>query len=231
MTGKLIVISGTDGSGKGTQAKLLCDRLEKENSLVKLVDFPRYGERSALVVEDYLNGKFGGVNDVTSYQASIFYAVDRYVASFDIKKWLASGINVVSNRYVSANKGHQMAKIKDTEERLKFLSWLDDLEYNIFNIPKEDLTIFLYVPPEIGQKLVDKKDRRQYTDKKRDIHEADINHLKDASEAFMFVAKKDNWVVINCAPEGEILSIDEIHNMIWEVVKPHIELQKKLNSF
>lgn len=228
MAGKLIVICGTDGSGKGTQAKLLCDRIVKEKGNVRLVDFPRYECASSCMVQDYLNGKFGKANDVNPKCGSIFYAIDRYAASFDMKKWLESGINVVSNRYTSANKGHQMGKIKDSKRRDEFLDWEDDLEYEIFGIPKEDLNIFLYVPPEIGQTLVDKKNRRQYTDLKRDIHEADLTHLQDAAEAYMYVAKKEGWAIIECAPNGNLLSIEEIHEKIWEVVRPLLEIQKTL---
>lgn len=228
MVGKLIVIAGTDGSGKGTQAKLLCDRIVNEKGQVRLVDFPRYGERSAAMVEDYLNGKFGSAKDVGPFRGSIFYAIDRYAASFDMKKWLNSGVNVISNRYTSANKGHQMGKIKDDVERDKFLDWENELEYDIFGIPKEDLNIFLYVPPEIGQTLVDKKDRRQYTDKKRDLHEADLTHLQDAAEAYMYVAKKEGWTIIDCAPNGELMTIEEIHDKIWDIVKPLLSFQTTL---
>lgn len=218
MKGKFVVICGTDGSGKGTQANLLHKRMQEEKIPVRMTDFPRYGKPSAAMVEEYLNGRLGSAKDVSPYQASVFYAVDRYAASIDMHKWLANGENIISNRYVSANKGHQMGKIKDPEERNKFLNWLNDFEYNLFKIPKEDLNIFLYVPPEVGQKLVDNKDARSYTDKKRDIHEADLDHLKEAAEAYMYVAKKEGWTIIDCTKNGELMSIDEIHEIVWEKV-------------
>ena len=160
MKGKLIVICGTDGSGKGTQVELLYERLKKEGYPVKITDFPQYGNKSAGMVEEYLNGKFGSAEEVGPYRGSIFYACDRYAASFDMKKWLDKGGIIISNRYVSANKGHQMSKIKDVKERIKYLDWLDNLEYEIFGIPKEDMNFLLYVPPEVGQMLVDKKGKR-----------------------------------------------------------------------
>lgn len=223
-TGKLIVISGTDGSGKGTQLELLNKRLLEEGHNVKTADFPRYSEKSAGAVEDYLNGNYGTAEEVGPYRASVFYAVDRFAASFETKpegnlhKWLQEGNIVLSNRYVSANKGHQMGKIKDQEKREKFLSWLDDFEYGIMGIPKENVNIFLYVPPEIGQQLVDKKEQRSYTTKKRDIHEADLNHLKDAAEAYMYVAKKEGWEIINCTKDNELMTIKEIHELIYQTV-------------
>ncbi len=228
MKGKLIVIDGTDGSGKGTQTNLLVEKLRKEGHKVEIADFPRYGERSAVLAEDYLNGKFGSAKDVGAYRASIFYAADRYAASFQMKRWLDEGKIVVSNRYVSASMGHQAGKIKDKIERDKFLNWLEDLEYNIFGIPKPDTHILLFMPPQIGQKLVEKKEQRSYIEdsnkgKNKDIHEADIQHLIDAAESFKYVANKYNWNVIECAPNGKLKSIEEVHSMIWEKVKWIIE--------
>ncbi|MBU4493296.1 MAG: thymidylate kinase, partial [Nanoarchaeota archaeon] len=107
MKGKFIVIAGTDGSGKATQIKILVKRLKDKGYEVEIADFPQYGKKSAALVEEYLNGKFGLAEEVGPYRASIFYACDRYAASFKIKEWLDEGKIVVSNRYVSANVGHQ----------------------------------------------------------------------------------------------------------------------------
>lgn len=219
--GKFIVIDGTDGSGKATQTKLLVAKLEQNNYPVKMIDFPQYGQKSAGLVEEYLNGKFGQALEVGPYRASIFYACDRYAAAPQINEWLAQGNIVISNRYVSSNMGHQAGKIKDEAERDKFLDWLFHLEFNIFEIPKPDLNILLYLPPEIGQTLVDKKGSRDYVGgQKRDIHEADLQHLLDAAQAYKYVADKYNWLTINCAPDNILLPIEEIHTILWnEIVK------------
>lgn len=220
MKGKLIVIDGTDGSGKATQTNLLVEKLKKKGKKVELIDFPRYGQKSAGLVEEYLNGKFGTAEEVGPYKASIFYAVDRYAASSKIKKWLSEGKIVISNRYASSNMGHQAGKIKDLKERDKFLRWLEELEFVIFGIPKPDVNILLYMSPEIGQKLVDKKGHRDYVNgTKKDIHESDINHLKDAAEAYKYVAKKFDWIVIDCAPEGRLKTIEEIQNLVLDKLK------------
>lgn len=245
MKGKFIVIDGTDGSGKATQTKLLVERLKKQGYEVEVGDFPQYGERSAVLVEDYLNGKFGTAKEVGPYRGSIFYAVDRYAASFKIRKWLEQGKIVVSNRYVSANMGHQTGKIKSKEERDKFLAWLEDLEFNIFAIPRPDLNILLYIPPKVGQKLVSKKlqttialfkgdDYKEKVSKQResrsyivgrshDIHEADLEHLKEAAEAYKYVAEKYDWAIINCAPEKKLQTIEEIHEKVWKTVQPYLK--------
>lgn len=218
--GKFIVIEGTDGSGKATQTKFLAEKLKTLDVSFELADFPQYAKPSAYFAEKYLRGEYGLASEVGPYRGSMFYALDRYDKSFDIRRWLVEGKTVISNRYVSANMGHQAGKIKNKEERQKFLKWLLELEYGIFGIPKPDLTILLYVPPEVGQKFVDQKGKRAYTKgKKRDIHEADLEHLKDAAQAYLHVAKKYKWIVIDYSKRGKILSIAEVHELIWEQVK------------
>ncbi|MBI2475619.1 MAG: thymidylate kinase [Candidatus Taylorbacteria bacterium] len=224
--GKFIVIEGTDGSGKATQTKFLAEQLKKLGVPFELADFPQYGKPSAYFAEKYLCGEYGTAEEVGPYRGSLFYAVDRYDKSFDIRRSLAEGKTVISNRYVSANMGHQAGKIKNQKEREKFLKWLIELEYGIFDIPKPDLTILLYVPPEIGQKFVDQKGERPYTKgKKRDIHEADLSHLKGAAAAYLTVARKQKWTIIHYVRKnGNILSIEEVSRLIWERVGKLLQL-------
>ncbi len=225
--GTFIVIEGTDGSGKGTQTELLLKRLKKEKVPVETTDFPQYDNFSGAFVAKYLRGEYGSADEVGPYPGSIFYAVDRYDKSFDIRKWLLKGKVIVSNRYVSANMGHQTGKIVGKKNRDKYLAWLDNLEYGIFNIPRPDVTILLYMPPEFSQNLVDQKAVRAYTKgKKRDIHEADLEHLKKASEAYLYVAQKYKWPVISCVKDGKILSREEIHEMIYKVVSKILKKKK-----
>ena len=223
--GKFIVIEGIDGSGKATQVELLSKWLSKEGRRVAFTDFPQYGQPSAHFVERYLRGEYGSAKEVGPYRASLFYALDRYEKSPDIKRWLAEGRVVISNRYVSANMGHQAGKIKNKKEREKFLKWLLELEYGIFEIPKPDLTVLLYVPPEVGQKFVDQKGERTYTKGvKRDIHEADLKHLQDAANAYLEVAKKYKWTVIDYRKKDGILSLAEVQAKIWERVSKLLQL-------
>lgn len=223
--GKLIVIDGTDGSGKGTQTELLIKRLKKEGYKVMLADFPQYGKRSATMTEDYLTGKYGSAEQVGAYRASIFYACDRFDASFEMRKWLNEGGIIISNRYVSSSRGHQTGKIKDKKKRKRFLEWLHQLEFDIFKIPKPIKTILLYMPVEVGQELIKRKDDREYLkDGKTDIHETNIPHLKDAAKAYVDVAKKYKWDIINCAPRGTIASLRTIENI-------HEELYSKIKKF
>jgi len=222
--GLFVVIEGTDGSGKGTQTALLIESLKKQKLPVETTDFPQYHNFSGAFVAKYLRGEYGTAKEVGPYRGSIFYAVDRYDKSFDIKKWLKEKKVIVSNRYVSANMGHQAGKIKNKKKRDEFLAWLENLEHKIFGIPRPDVMILLYMPPEIGQQLVDQKAQRDYTKgKKRDIHEADLKHLKEASEAYLYVAKKYNWKIINCVEKGVILSREDIHKKIQDIVMKRIK--------
>jgi len=225
--GLFIVIDGVDGSGKATQTKLLVERLRKEGQEVEKIDFPQYGTWSAVFVEKYLRGEFGSAQDVSAKQASLFYALDRFAASEKIKQWLNEGKIVISNRYVSANKGHQLGKITKEEERKECLNWLNEAEYGLFQIPVPNLTIFLHMKPEIGQHLVDKKAPREYTQgKKRDIHEEDLDHLRNAEQAFLFCVKndtKENWIYIPCDDGQKPKLREEIHQQIYQKVKSHYE--------
>ncbi len=221
-SGKFIVLDGGDGSGKGTQTKLLVERLRKEGYAVEMADFPQYGTWSAHFVEKYLRGEFGQSHEISAKKGSLFYALDRYAASFTIRQWLSEGKVVISNRYVSANKGHQLGKISSTEERHDFLNWVNEMEYGILGIPVPDATFYLHMASVIGQQLVDKKEAREYTQgKKRDIHEADLDHLKNAEQAFHFCVENDTvekWQKISCFVNNTPRSIEEIHKDVHSAV-------------
>lgn len=220
--GKLIVIDGSDGSGKGTQTKLLAKSLELSGYQVKVADFPQYGHKSAEPIEAYLNGAYG--KDLNPYAASLFYAIDRFDASFQMKQWLDEGIIVISNRYVTSNAGHQGGKITDRFERLKFFKWLDNLEYGILDIPKPDLTIILHVPATIAQQMIDKKGKvgREYIKggKNKDMLESDLSHLKQAVQTYQEVAKLFPKIkMINCMDGKKLFAPKTIHNKVWELVR------------
>lgn len=227
--GLFIMIEGTDGSGKGTQTELLVARLKQEKYPVEVINFPRYGERSATMVEDYLTGKFGTAAEVGPYRASIFFAVDRYAAAPQIRQWLDEGKIVIANRYVGSNMAHNGGKIADEQEREKFFAWIDELEYTIFGIPRPDCSLILHVSPEISQRLVDQKTSagREYLQgKKRDIHEDDLDHLRQAEASYLHLAKKfPGFEIIECAPGGELLPIPQVQELIWSALQP------KLSSF
>lgn len=222
--GIFIVIDGTDGSGKGTQTVKLVERMQQEGKQVALADFPQYGKESAWFVEQYLNGNFGTLDEVGPYKSSVFYAVDRFAAAPDLRQKLESGMHVISNRYVTASMGHQGGKIDDKEVRHRYFQWLDHLEYNVMGIPKPDINIILHVPARVAQELVDKKPQRRYlAGVKRDIHEDDLEHLQKAERVYLEIAREfDNFELVSCYQDGKLLSIQEIHEMIWGVVHRYI---------
>jgi thymidylate kinase len=210
-----IVIDWIDWSGKGTQIEIVAKELEQRWKTVKVLDFPRYWEKSAFMVEKYLNGEYG--KNVSAKQASIFYAIDRFQSYQEGKQDFTKYDYILSNRYVSANMIHQAWKISDENERKVFLEWISDLEYNILGIPKPDKTIFLNVSPDMSQKLVLKKAEREYLKwgKKMDLHEEDKDHLIHAhASAISIVKQNSDWIKIDCEFDNEMKSIDEITNNI-----------------
>lgn len=224
-SGKFIVIDGTDGSGKTTQLNLLASKLKDEGYAVAIADFPQYNTKSAGMVEEYLSGKYGGANDVDPYQASIFYAVDRYDASFKIKEWLKEGKIVLANRYVSSNLGHQGGKFDNPLERKLFFNWLYDLEYRLFSVPKPDLSLILHVEANIAQQLATKRQREDWTGKTKDIHENDLNHLKKAEQVYLEIAQTfPDFKLIKCTNQGKILPPEEINYLIWIYIKRIINI-------
>ncbi len=226
--GFFIAIEGTDGSGKGTQFKLLVSALRRCGYKVSKLDFPQYGKPSAYYVEKYLNGEYG--KNVSPYIASLFYALDRYSVKNKLHLWLKQGRIVVANRFTLSNAAHQGGKIKSSRELKKYWQWLFNLEFNVLGLPKPNLTILLHVPAEIAQKLVIKKNIRGYIKSgvKKDLHEADLTHLKAAEERYLQLASLIKAKVIKCLEAGRLLTPKEIHHKVWDkiVIKPTI---KKVN--
>ena len=193
--GTLIVIEGTDGSGKETQARLLCQALEKKGLSVNFLSFPCYGTPACAPVEMYLGGKFGKKpEDVSPYAASVMYAIDRY-ASFKTK-WAATyekGEIFVADRYTTSNAVHQAAKLPP-EERAIYLKWLYDIEYNKIGIPSPDLVVYLDLPPEASGKML--KERSGKPGVQHDIHETNGEFLRKSRENALGIARDCCWEVV-----------------------------------
>lgn len=219
--GTFIVIEGTDGSGKGTQFELLAKRLADEGYDVATFDFPRYDEPSSHFVKEYLNGNYGSADEVGPYTGSLFYALDRYAASFKIKQALAEGKVVLANRYVGSNMAHQGTKFVHSEERRGYFIWLDNLEFEMLRIPRPTMSFVLRVPAETAQALVDQKAARSYTDKKRDLHEADLSHLQRAVAVYddMCQLFPRDFMRLDCTYQSNLLPIPTVHEIIWQKVQ------------
>ena len=220
--GLFIVIEGSDGSGKGTQFTLISDKLKAQGYDIATYDFPQYDQPSSYFVREYLNGNYGSADELGAYTPSLFFALDRFQAAQSIKRDLAAGKIVLSNRFIGANLAHQGQKINDEAEKTRYYEWLYDLEFNILGIPKPDVNVVLLVPAAIAQQLVDQKAARSYTDKKRDIHEADLNHLTRAVAAYEKLCQQfpEQCIAVQGVQDGELLPIPEVTDRIWEHIEP-----------
>ncbi len=211
--GKLLVIDGLDGCGKSTQLDLLDTYLKSTGQAYKQISFPDYAQPSSALVRMYLGGELGGSADaVNAYAASSFYAVDRY-ASYK-RFWrdaYEAGTPIVAARYVTSNAIHQMTKLPETDWDA-FLEWLEDYEYGRLELPRPDAVVFLDMPIEVSQRLMEQ--RYQGDNEKKDIHERDIAYLHQCRRAALYAAKKKGWTVVACSDGEQPLPVQDIHETI-----------------
>lgn len=220
--GKLIVIEGTDGSGKSTQFRRLTEHLQQDAQEFKTLVFPRYSEPSSSLIRMYLGGEFGSKpTDVNAYAASAFYAVDRY-ASFkqDWGEWYRQGGLIVSDRYTTSNAVHQASK-EPAEKQREFLKWLYEFEYDRLGLPRPDLTLYLDVPTDFTEKLL--RNREEATNTQADIHEKDMEYLTTCRNTGRAAAAFYGWTVIECVRDGKMRSIEDIHEEIYRHVRQCLE--------
>ena len=217
---KYIVIEGIDGSGKETQTNLLFKYLESQNKKVLKQSFPNYKSQSSAPVKMYLDGELSNkANEIDAYQSSVLFATDRFCTMKKLNNEIENNSFVIFDRYVSSNMIHQGGKINNKNELDKFLNWLNDFEFNILKIPKPDKIIFLNVTPEISINLMKKRNELK-SGTKNDIQENDINHLVNAYNTGIYIAKKFNWDIINCFDDnGNLKNVQEIQNEIQDKIK------------
>ena len=211
--GKLIVIEGTDGSGKSTQFKLLTEFLEKKGLEFKKLVFPQYAEPSSALIRMYLGGEFGtSPSDVNAYAATAFFAVDRYASYKKVwGQWYENGGLIVSDRYTTTNAVHQTSK-EPPEKQGEFLKWLYEFEYDRLGLPRPDLTIYLDVPTDFTEKMMRK--READTNTSADIHEQDMEYLATCRRIGKTAAQYYGWTVIDCVRDGAMRTIEDIHQEI-----------------
>ena len=222
MQGKLIVIEGIDGSGKSTQYKKLVQRLESEGVEFRKIVFPRYDKDSSALIREYLRGGFGtNPDDVNAYAASTFFAVDRF-ASFktDWGEYYNKGGLILSDRYTTSNACHQGSKLPEGE-RAQFLNWLYDFEFRLLGLPAPSLVIYLNIDIDVSRRQME--NRQNETNTEADIHEKDFDYLSSCLEAGCFAAKTYGWKMIDCVVDGEMRSIEDIHEEIYSAVQDAIK--------
>lgn len=223
--GKLIVIDGTDGSGKATQVAYLTEHLKKDGYKVKIVDFPEYYKNFfGKFIGHCLSEQYYNFLNTHPKIVSVLFAADRWESSKEMREWLDKGYIVIANRYVSANQIHQGGKVKSAKKRADFIKWLNQMEYEVFSLPRPDITLYLSLPIKIVLELLEKRDsskmKRAYLKKKKDVHESDVNFLINSRKSALKLEKEiPNFKKIECSEKGKILSREDVHSMVYKEVK------------
>ncbi len=216
--GKLIVIEGTDCSGKQTQTEKLVENLKKMGLKAISFGFPNYASPTGKIIGDHYLGKKGeslfteGIENVDPKISSLYYAADRAYNINIIKKHLDAGYIVVLNRYVESNMAFQGGKIRDIKKRNMMYEWLDNLEFVLLDLPRPDLVIFLYLPYEEVRILKEKRDGP-----------SNINILRLAETAYLELAEIYEYQKINCFKDNKFRTIEDISNEIITKVSKFLE--------
>lgn len=216
--GKIIVIeSGTDGAGKQTQTKLILKKLQDKGEKVISFSFPNYGNKSSYFVKEYLNGNLNCEKD--PYIVSTLFALDRYLSYKDeIEKYYNEGYTIIFDRYVTSNMVYQASMLNSKEEIDKFVNWEKEYEYGIYKLPKPDKVIYLHMTVEKSQELIKERNNKITGSGKKDIYESNLEFLKKAYETSLYIAKKENWIKIECIKNGKLRDAEEISEEIFKKI-------------
>ncbi|MHB8412451.1 MAG: dTMP kinase [Candidatus Acidiferrales bacterium] len=218
--GKFIALEGIDGSGKRTQLEMLSRALRERGVEHVTVSFPHYDGFFGHMVARYLNGEFGGLAQVDAHFSALLYAGDRLENKTELEKNLAQGKMILADRYIGSNLAHQGARVP-RRQLAKFLRWIEQLEYGVYSLPRENLVVYLRLPAAKAHVLIGKKNARGYTRRRRDLQEANMAHLKAAAYVYERLAKRPNWRAVDCMSEGghELLAPEATHRKVMEVVE------------
>lgn len=218
--GKLIAIEGIDGSGKRTQVELLTQSLRARGHSVYATGFPQYDSTFGKMIGQFLNGEFGPLESVNPHFTALLYAGDRCEAKTKLEAALSNGQIVLADRYIGSNLAHQTARVA-REKRAAFVEWIERLEYGIYGLPREDLVLYLRVPPVEAQKLVGQKSARSYTSAKKDLQEASLRHLEEAAEIYDELSRRSHWARIECfdATRGTMRAPEQIASDVLTAVE------------
>ena len=219
--GLLLVFEGIDGSGKGTQAARLAETASAQGFRVASFSFPLYDDNPfSRAIGAYLNGEYGGLDEVHPALSALLYACDRFHARPRLVAALAECDLVVCDRYVASNLAHQGSQLEGgARERL--LEWLADVEYGEFDLPRPGLVVLLDAPVALARELVARKGARSYTALEADILESDAAHGDASREIYLELARRESWHVVAAAGEdGAVRSVEAIADEIWAAVEP-----------
>lgn len=222
--GLFITIEGLDGCGKSTQTELLKNKFEALGRKVKFVHFPIY-EKEMLgdLISEFLRGELGNINQVNPKLISLVFAENRRLFSATLQQWINEGYVVIADRYVYSNIACQCAKLSDSKEINDLKNWIENLEYNINKIPKPDISIYLKVPIDfVKNNIIERaiKNDREYLNGKDDIHESDFSFQMKVSRRYNSLCFSDDLFGVDCFDvEHEMLSVDEIHEKIYNYIQ------------
>lgn len=218
----LVAIEGIDGSGKRTQAEMLVARARRQGWSVAAFSFPQYGRNAfGRAVADYLNGRYGAVDEVAPQLAAPLFAGDRFAVREALQQARQERDLVVCDRYMASNLAHQAAKLP-AAQRPAFVEWLQEIEIDLYGLPSADLSVFLDVPVETAGELVLDRGRREYTDAARDIHEADAGYLTECRAVYELLVETDDttrWLFVRCDADGTLRSREEIADEVWRAIR------------
>jgi dTMP kinase len=220
VSGALIALEGIDGSGKGTQAALLLERLKRSGVRAELLSFPRYRQTSfGAQIGRFLNGEFGRLDEVHPLLAALLFAGDRFESRPLLLDALSHHDVVLCDRYVASNIAHQAAERKG-DERRDLIEWIERLEHGIYSLPQARLTIWLDVSVPIARELIASKGRRSYTDQAADLHEADADYLQQVHDVYAELARtRPDWTRVECLAGGKLRAVEDIAEEIHHVVR------------
>jgi dTMP kinase len=222
--GKLIVLEGTDCSGKETQSNLLKDKLIKDGYKVFKTSFPMYDTPTGKIVGGPLLGKtyiceswFNDAPNLDPLVTSCYFAADRKFNINIIIDYLNKGYIVLLDRYVESNMAFQGGKEDNKNNRLKLYKKIDELEFGIMELPRPDKIIFLYMPYK--QACILKAKRNETPD----VVEKSEMYLKRGEKAYLELAKLYHYDQVNCTNKDNIRSIESINDEVYKKVKEYID--------
>lgn len=219
---KLIVIEGTDCSGKQTQSELLMANLATKGYNIHKSCYPRYDTPTGRIIGECYLGKTGngffseGATNVDPKVAGLYYSADRLYNAPKVASMLETG-SVVLDRYVDSNLAHQCAKAKSEEEWNEIYNYFVELEYGLLGLPRPDIRVLLYMPTEYARIL-----KAGRVEEAPDQHEADEEYLKRAERSYLEVAKRGEYKIITCVKDGVIRTIDDIQEELIQFVEEEL---------
>ena len=220
----LIAIEGIDGAGKGTQATRLVASLRDMGLKADSLQFPRYGVTTfGSAIGDFLNGRFGALHEVHPQLAAVLYAGDRYESRSLLLRMMDDNDVVVLDRFVGSNLAHQSAKL-DGDARTALIKWIEKIEFEVFALPRPQLTILIDMSSQMSRELVARKAARDYTAQEADLQESDLPYLEKVRRCYLTLAhNRLDWRTVHgLKDDGSLRTIDDVATEILTIAQQSV---------